>query len=144
MKKLLVISCLLASFCLMSCGSGSSDFKHRPVGNAGEILVIMSDYLWKGACGDSVRQYLTEPVWGLPAPEPMFSLTHKGELTTFLQKFRNIIVIKVDAGLENANLRNSSNVYARSQTIFYLDAPSADSIVAGLYRNKDLITSYMS
>ena len=110
-------------------------------GRAGEVLIVMSDYHWKGACGDSVRQYLTEPVMGLPAPEPMFTLSQKSELTSFMQKFRNILVINIDPGYERTKLWYKTDVYAKDQLIFNLDAPSPDSAIAGVFRNKDLITA---
>ena len=108
-------------------------------GNVGEVLVIMRDYLWRGACGDSIRHYLTEPVMGLPAPEPMFALRQQDELTAFMQKSRNVLIVNIDQGLETTTLKYRSDVYSKFQLIFNLDAPSADSAIACMYKNKDLI-----
>jgi hypothetical protein len=132
---------LLAGFYFVSCTT--STHKLPPaVGSAGEVLVVMSDHLWKGACGDSVRQFLTEPVMGLPAPEPMFTLSQQRELSSFMQKFRNILIVNVDPGYERANLKYRTNVYTNNQLIYNLDAPSADSVIACMYKNKDLITAH--
>ena len=130
--------CLLAGVCCVSCNLsiGSLSSAH---GNTGEVLVVMDDYFWKGACGDSIRSYLTEPVMGLPGIEPMFDLMQQGSLTTFLQKYRNIVKVNIDQGYEMAKLGISSDAYAKFQLIFTIDAPSADSAIACMYRNKDLI-----
>jgi len=68
----------------------------------------------------------------------MFTLKHAIELTSFFQKFRNILIVNVDAGYEMGKLGYKSDVYARHQLIFNIDAPSADSVVACMYRNRDL------
>ena len=136
-KTAYFLMCLLVGGYMMSCTTSSGSLPNA-IGNTGEVLVVMNDYLWKGAFGDSVRQYLTEPVWGLPAPEPMFGVSQQVELTKFMQKFRNILIVNVDEGY-NAKLSYKTDVYARNQLIFTLDAPSADSAMVYMYRNKDLI-----
>jgi len=136
MKKSLI--CLLVGVCCASCTMNTGSLPSAQ-GNVGEVLVVIGDYLWKGACGDSIRRYLTEPVMGMPAPEPTFSLLQQYELTTFMQKHRNVLIINIDKGNETAMLRYKSDVYAKHQLIFNLDAPTADSAVACMYRNKDLI-----
>jgi len=117
----------------------SSNTLPNAQGNVGDVLVVMGDYLWKGACGDSIRQYLTEPVMGLPAPEPMFALSQQNELTKYMQKYRNVLIVNVDPGYEKAKLGYKTDVYARYQLIFNLEAPSVDSAIACMYRSKDMI-----
>lgn len=133
-----LLICLLAGFYFTSCTTNTGT-AHYAIGTAGDVLVVINDPLWKGACGDSLRHYLTKPVLGLPAPEPTFSLSQQAELTSFMQKFRNILIINIDPGFEAAKLGYKADVYARNQLIFNLDAPSADSAIACAARNKDLI-----
>ena len=141
MKRISFI-CLFACICLSSCVTRSNSVLQMSQGNAGELLVIMKDYLWNDACGDSVRQYFTEPVWGLPASEPMFTLFQRDELSSFFQKYRNILIINVDPVYEYANLRVKNDLYAANQVVFNLDAPSADSVISCVYMNKDIISAY--
>ena len=129
------IICLLVGSYMTSCTMSSTSLPYAQ-GVAGDVLVVMNDYLWKGACGDSIRNYLTEEVWGLPAPEPMFSLSHHVEFTSLAKKYRNILYVNVDPGFERARISLKSEMYARGQTIFNLEAPTADSAIAGMYRNK--------
>jgi len=134
------IICLLVGGYMLSCDTTPRSLPFSQ-GNAGDVLVVMRDNLWRGACGDSVRSYLTEYVWGLPGAEPMFTLSHQVELNKFALKFRNILVVNVDPGYEYANLGYKTDVYARNQLIFKIDAPTADSAIACMYRNKELVVS---
>ena len=140
-KKLsYLIVCLLIGAYLTSCNISPGTMPYSK-GVAGNAMIVMRDNLWRGALGDSVRQYLTEPVWGLPAPEPAFTLSQHAELNNFLQQFRNILVFNIDPGYEFGNLSYKTDVHARNQLIFTIDAPSADSAIACLYRNKELVIS---
>ena len=139
-KTAYALICLLAGLYLVSCSESASRLPYAQ-GSVGDVLIVMNDYLWKGACGDSVRNYFTEPVMGLPAPEPMFTLSQQTELSSFMQKFRNIVIFKIDPGFEKAKLGYKTDVYAKNQLIFNIDAPSADSAIACAYKNKDLISA---
>ena len=138
MKRLLYVS-LIACICLSSCNTGSTGNLPMSIGSAGEMLVVMRDYLWNGACGDSVRKYFREPVWGLPAVEPMFSLSQKDVLSPFLQRYRNILIINVDPGYEKSIIRVRNNLHANNQVVYSIDAPSVDSVISCIYKNKDII-----
>lgn len=136
-----LIICLFAGTCFTSCNLSSSSLSYSH-GSAGEVLIVMQEYHWNGALGDSVRGYLTEPVLGLNSPEPTFSLSQIPELNSTLQKFRNIVIFKVDPGFETSRLTYKSDAFAKYQLIFNIEAPSADSAIACINKNKDLITSY--
>ncbi len=131
---------LLTGVSMVSC---HSDGKLLPTaqGREGEVLIVIDNNLWKGACGDSIRHYLATPVMGLPAPEPMFTLSQQNDLTDFMKRFRNIVIVKIDNGLEKPKLGYKTDVYAQNQLLFNLEAPSADSAIACMDRNKDIIIS---
>ncbi len=142
--KTAIYSILVSAFLglsLLSCDM-KSNLLPLAQGKEGEVLVVIDDKLWKGPCGDSIRHYLTAPVMGLPAPEPMFTLVQMSSLSDFMQKFRNIVIVRVDPGYEKAKLGYKSNVYAQNQLIFNLDAPSVDSVITCMDKNKDLISSH--
>jgi len=135
------IICLLLGNFMMSCTMSSSTLPNAQ-GSAGDVLIVMRDTHWNGVYGDSVRSYLTEPVWGLPAPEPMFTLSHQVELTSYAKKYRNIVVFNIDPGFEGTRLVYKSDPYARNQSIFNIEAPTADSAVVCMYRNKNKIVAH--
>ena len=143
MNRILILFSLSAFLLLTSCASKGDGRLPLSIGGTGELLVVMPDHLWTGSAGDSVRKIFSEPVWGLPAPEPMFTLTQQNTLSKFMQKFRNILIINVEPGLERSNLRFRNDVYASNQVIFNLDAPSVDSISASLDRNIEVISEYI-
>ena len=134
------IICLSVGGYLVSCTMSSGSLPYSQ-GNSGDVLIVMSDDLWRGASGDSVRSYFTEPVMGLPAPEPMFSLSQSSALSTLTKKYRNIIIINIDMGYETAKMGYKTDMYAMNQSIFNIDAPSADSAIVYLSQNKDRITA---
>jgi hypothetical protein len=105
-------------------------------GKEGEIVVVMDKTLWAGACGDSIRHYLSYPVEGLPAPEPMFSLIHQISLTGTTQLVRNLLIIETGQGYEKASVGIQNEVYAKNQLLITVKAPSADSIIAYMARHK--------
>jgi len=137
-QKSKILLCFLVGVYCASCTLSTNKLPNA-LGNVGEVLVVINDYLWKGTCGDSIRHYLTEPVIGLPAPEPMFVLMQQNELNSYMQKFRNVLIVNIDPGYEKSMLSYKSDQYAKFQLIFNLYAPSVDSLITYLYRNKDLI-----
>ena len=144
MNRILIICFLSALFCLTSCNTDRGSKKlPLSVGGTNEILFVMHEYLWKGSLGDSIRQYFSEHAWGLPAPEPMFVLTHINTLSNFMQKFRNIILVNIDPKYETSNLRIINDVFATNQLVVNIDAFSADSVVACIKRNKNVISAHI-
>ncbi len=133
-----VLAVLLLEICVVSCNLKPTTLPGSQ-GRQGEVLVVINNHLWAGACGDSIRHYFSYPIMTLPAPEPMLTLLQQGELTNFMQKFHNIIMVTVDPGYEKATLGYKKNVYAKDQLIFNINAPSADSVIRCVAKNKDLI-----
>lgn len=134
------VICLLLGSYLTSCTMTPNALPYAQ-GDAGDVLVVMRDNLWRGACGDSVRQCFSEPARDISFLEPAFSLSHQVGLTRTFQRFRNILIVNIDQGFEYADLGYKTDMYARNQLIFNIDAPSADSAIACLYRSRQLITA---
>ena len=141
MSRIFVICSFVASVFLVSCGKVVNNRLPGAIGNITEMLVVMPDHLWSGRHGDSIRALFSEPVWGLPALEPMFTLRHQSSLTRLMQKHRSIVIVNLDPELQRSNLRVRHNVHSSHQVIFNIDAPSADSTVSNIYRNRDVISS---
>ncbi len=110
-------------------------------GKHGEVAVVINRSLWQGACGDSIRNYLAYPIMTLPQAEPMFTLIQQDVLSDLMKQLRNILIVNIDPGYENATLTYKANVWANNQLVFNVNAPSADSVIACIDRNKDIIVS---
>ncbi len=143
MKARILSNLLLFSFLginLVSCNLQSNTLPNAQ-GRQGEVVVVVNRALWEGAYGDSIRQYLAYPIISLPQPEPMFTLIQQTTLSDMMKKFRNIVMVNVEQGYETATLSYKENVWANGQLIFNISAPSADSAIACMDRNKDIIVS---
>lgn len=135
-----ILLCTVVALSIVSCNMNST-LLPLAQGKEGEVLIVIDKHLWGGACGDTIRRVLGEPVPGLPAPEPMFTLLQQDALSGFMEKFRNVLVVSIDPGYEATKLSPKTNVYAQNQLIFTVQAPSADSAAACVLRNKDVITA---
>jgi hypothetical protein len=64
-------------------------------GNINEVSVVISDVLWNGEVGDSLRKKLAAPIDGLTQEEPLFTLNqyHEQAFDGDLKKDRNIIYV---------------------------------------------------
>ena len=69
------VGVLVVAMAVTSCG----DLSYRPsaVGKTGEGVGVVDSTLWQGPAGDALRDELGRSVETLPAPEPLFDLTHE-------------------------------------------------------------------
>ncbi len=110
-------------------------------GNAGEVIVIMDTKLWEGAYGDSIRHYLSFPVPAMTQLEPMLVLLQRDGLTNTTQQHRSVLFINIDPGFEKTTLTYKTNVYAQDQLFLNINTPSADSAIAFVLKNQNVIAS---
>lgn len=95
-------------------------------GQPSEVLVVISEDLWNGSLGDTVRTVLTGDVMGLPQPEPCFRMLHISP-DCFSQNFRsisNILQVAIDPKVPKPTVGLAYNVYAQPQILVRLVAPS--------------------
>lgn len=74
----------------------------RHSGASGEVMLVISDELWHGPEGDTLRSVLEDFVPLLPQAEPRFSLLRfrLDQMSDLLKQHRNIIEIEVGNGVE--------------------------------------------
>ena len=94
-------------------------------GKAGELVVVMDQNLWKGASGDTVFNTLTQHVYGLPQPEPMFNVVHirTDAFTKIFQTHRNIVVANIGDGFQK-RIDLKTDVWANPQVVVEISAPT--------------------
>ncbi len=137
----------------MSCG----DLSYRPsaVGKTGEVVVVVDSLLWSGPAGEALRSELGRSIETLPAPEPLFDLTHEtiGSQATFdrISARRSIVfAASIADTTTEANFVRSvfsedaqqviesgtgvfvgrEDTWRRNQRILYLAAPDVAELVA--------------
>jgi len=88
-----IIAVTVIICCTLSCTH--KDTAAHTEGAINEVSVVISDVLWNGEVGDSLRKKLAAPVDGLTQEEPIFTLNqyHEQAFDGDLKKDRNIIIV---------------------------------------------------
>jgi hypothetical protein len=121
--------CLLVSlFWLVSCDKKQEPLLRGSVGKINTIAVIMNDALWNGEVGDSLRNKLAAPVFGLPQEEPLFTINQYPDklVEGFITDSRTIVVVKKGV---TTSFEIKKNQYARPQTVFHLTGSTNDTLL---------------
>ncbi|MCF6181433.1 DUF4837 family protein [Lutibacter sp.] len=137
MKKLAVLFTVFTL--LFSCNSGKDKIiLQESNGRINHILIIMKNSEWKGDVGDAIRKILTEPVVGLPQPEPLFEITQVPEnnFGAMFKASRSVLRL----GITDKNLFNiATNVYADPQKIITITGKSKKKLIAEINKNSQNI-----
>lgn len=116
--------------CCIACNKDKHDTADASKGNINEISIVISDVLWNGEVGDSLRKRLAAPVDGLTQEEPLFTLNqlHDKSFDGSLKRGRNIIVIDRGSDVKKgyAFVRNN---YCAPQNVFTIKGKSIDDIL---------------
>ena len=116
---------------LTACDEGSgkkTTYKPESVGNINHLQVVVSNELWEGPVGESIREYFAAPTDGLPQDEPLFSMNQMDPsvFTGFARN--NRIFLLVQKGDKNA-VKIAKNEYARPQTGVIITGETEEDIV---------------
>ena len=105
-------------------------------GKAGELIVVMPDAYWNTYVGDTVFKTLTEPIYGLPQPEPMFDAVHiKSEaFTKIFQTHRNVLIINIDEA-KKASIEVKNDVWSSPQIVIEITAPDTSDLLKIFFTN---------
>ncbi|MCZ8229823.1 DUF4837 family protein [Flavobacterium sp.] len=120
--------CLLVSLVLFSCNKKQAPLLRESVGKINTIAVIMNDALWNGEVGDSLRNKLAAPVFGLPQEEPLFTINQYPDklVEGFVTDSRTIVVVKKGV---TTSFEIKKNQYATPQTVFHLTGTTNDTLL---------------
>lgn len=113
---------------LSSCEPGKEGRRlPRHSGESGEVLVVMSENLWMGPPGDSLRAVFESYIPNLPQAEPRFSLLQftPPQLSNMLNQHRNIVQINIGAEVaDNQGVNLTRDKWSNHQLVY--TANSAD------------------
>ena len=136
----------LAVILTASCKTGNREpLKPVPSGAPGDLLLVMNDKLWNSYSGDTIRSILASPVEALPQDEPRFDvirIDHRVFDKNFKQQ-RNIIIVKVGADQQKAEILVQKGLWARTQLLISLLAPDENSLISLLNENRDKLLSLL-
>ena len=137
MKKLTLLFIVFAL--LTSCNSKKNKIVlQESNGRINHLLVVMKNSEWRGDIGDAIRKILTEPVVGLPQPEPLFDITQVPEdnFGAMFKASRSILKL----GITDKNSFNIvSNVYASPQKIITVTGKSSTELISEIKKNSQII-----
>ena len=139
MKRILLSTLLL--LVVMSCkdkNKAPQKFLYDSSGNINHVSVVMENDLWKGNVGETIRDVLTQVVYGLPQDEPMFTLSQipPSVFSGFVTKNRTILKIEMNKAPE---ITVKENVYAKPQKVIVLSGKTRQDIIDLVTENGDKI-----
>ncbi|WP_062055067.1 DUF4837 family protein [Aquimarina longa] len=147
MRKLsFAIICLL---CIISCTETKKDKKPRikgsmahSVGRINELSIAISNELWKGNVGDTIRKYFGAEVPGLPQEEPIFSIRQIPEevFSGIARKNRTFLWIKKEK-TKSDSYKVLINKFATPQLGIVISGNTDDEIINTLLKYYETIVS---
>ncbi len=132
-----IVSILIIALLLVSCKDGKSKNKRilfDSEGKINDISVVIDNENWKGRLGETIREVLTEPVYGLPQDEPTFNINQipPQVFTDFITRTRT--VLKIEMG-KKAGIIIRDNVYAKPQKVILITGQTKDEVITLLNEN---------
>ncbi|MBT8253234.1 MAG: DUF4837 family protein [Flavobacteriaceae bacterium] len=145
MKHSFFILAFSIVFCLTtSCDSSGKGMRIVPEssGNINSLSVVVSNEHWEGSIGDTIRNILAEPVYGLPQEEPLFSMRQMPPQVFTDFATRNRTVLKIEKGRE-ADVKFLKDAFARPQKLVLITGQTNQEIIEQLEQNAErIITAF--
>lgn len=120
---------MLAAVMMVSCGGkGKKALLPNVSGKAGEVMVIAEKADWAGAVGAILRDSLCADCPFLPQREPLYSLVNitPSNFGQMFQIHRNIIMININAGVNDPGIVCRKDKWARPQMVITVNANSQE------------------
>ena len=126
MKK--IISLFILTLLLISCKGNDKMILSDSIGKLNKVMVVAKSSDWTGDIGQVIRNSFGEIRVGLPQPEAFLSVSQvpPNGFSSMMKVGRNILVIS-EGGKEKFIVRK--NVYARPQTILYIQGKNDENII---------------
>lgn len=136
MKKL--FSVFVLSILLVSCVGNDKMILKESIGRINKVMVVAKISDWTGDVGQEVRNSFGELMVGLPQAEPILSVSQVAPngFSSMMKASRNILVISEG---DKSNFSVKTNVYAKPQTIIYVQGKDDNEIIEILQNRKEEI-----
>lgn len=142
MRNFLCITMVVLLF--TACDNSKSSNKRIVTASSGtlnNISVVVDNELWDGKVGESIRDVLAAPIYGLPQDEPIFTMAQipPQVFSGFVTKNRT--VLKIEKGAKEASVKIASNVYAKPQKLVLITGKTNADIIKQIKDNAVKIVS---
>ena len=131
----------LIVFCIFcACENNQKSIILDSSGNINSISVVIDENLWNSRLGDSIKDFFSSSVYGLPQPEPKFTLNYipTSVFSGFVTRSRSILMVK----LSNTNrVQFLDDIYARPQKMVVVEGKDLNQIITSFKDKKDSIIS---
>ncbi|MDR2839885.1 MAG: DUF4837 family protein [Paludibacter sp.] len=119
------LSTVLAGIIMSACVN-SEKILPSVSGSQNEVLVVIADSVWKSPQGTMLKQILTQEIYGLPQPEPMFDVyqCQPAAFSDMLKPSRNVIIAEISEKYAVSEISFIHNVWAKSQAVAKIEAPN--------------------
>lgn len=138
LKRILIVTLCFAVF--VSCGkSDGQRLLASSSGNVNNLSVVIDNELWEGTVGETIRNILAAPVYGLPQEEPMFDMSQMPPHVFSGFATVNRTVLKIEKG--EANTKFLKDAFAKPQKLVVVSGETIAEIKAELEKNADRIVT---
>ena len=133
MKKILTV--IFLTILLSSCVGNDKMILRESIGKLNKVMVVAKISDWTGDVGKEVRNSFGELMVGLPQPETILSVSQVAPngFSSMMKSSRNVLIISEG---ETENFSVKTNVYARPQTIVYVQGKDDAGIIKILQERK--------
>ncbi|WP_245569833.1 DUF4837 family protein [Flavobacterium soli] len=137
-RKLGALTLFFVCINLFSCDEDKKGKITESTGKINSLSIVISDQLWNGEVGDSLRKKFAAPVDGLPQEEPLFTITQLPVkiLDGYKTISRNVIIIKRE---EQNYFKFEKNEFATPQNVVHISGNNVAEIIAHIEKNGDSI-----
>lgn len=137
-KKTFFLVFLLSIFLFSCTQKNEKPEAIESTGRINSLTIIITDQLWNGEIGDSLRKKFAAPVDGLPQEEPLFTINQYPIKALDGNKItsRNIIIVKKE---ERNNFEIVENEFAKPQNVVHISGNNVAEILGHIEKNADLI-----
>jgi len=119
--------------------------KPTPLGDPGDVLLVVNDGIWQSAAGDSLRNMFAQPVEALPQDEPLFDVIRirQSVFGKAFQTQRNIVIVKVGPDNQESRILVDRGLWARTQMVIGIEAETQEKLIQLIEDKHDKIVSLL-
>ena len=132
---------LFIVFCIFcACENNQKSIVLDSSGNINSVSVVIDKDMWNSRLGDSIRDFFSSSVYGLPQPEPKFTLNYIpiNIFSGFVTRSRSILMIKLS---KTNRIQFLDDTYARPQKMVVVEGKDLNQIITSFNDKKDSIIS---
>lgn len=129
---------------LVSCNKNTQTSMMRNVtGKAGEMVIVVAPELWNSDTGEALKNVFSQPQFGLPQDEPLFSVINipREAYRDIFKTSRNIVEVNV-GNTQETGITFKRNVHAYTQAMAFVSAKDQQSVAQLIHDNHDQLLAF--